>query len=53
MVTPHFQSIFEQAKDFISGNLKIYLKIVFILVNLEVSGDLSIQMPTKMPLFEA
>jgi hypothetical protein len=22
-------------------------------VNLEVSGDISIQMPTKMPLFEA
>jgi hypothetical protein len=53
MITPHFQGIFGQAKEFFSGNFEKYLKIVFILVNLGVSGDVSIQMPTKMPLFEA
>jgi hypothetical protein len=30
-----------------------YLKLFFISVNHGVSGDVSIQMPTKMPLFEA
>jgi hypothetical protein len=49
MVSPHFRGIFGQAKNFLVG----ILKIVFILVNLGVSGDVSIHMPTKMPLFEA
>jgi hypothetical protein len=51
-VKPHFQGIFGQAEEFITGNFENYLKIVFILVNLGVSGDVTIQMPTKMPLFE-
>jgi hypothetical protein len=53
MVTPHFRGIFGQAKELFCGNFGNYLKIVFILVNLGVSGDVSIQMPTKMPSFEA
>jgi hypothetical protein len=47
MVTPLFRGIFGQAKDLFCGNFENYLKIVFILVNIGVSGDVSIQMPTK------
>jgi hypothetical protein len=41
---------------FWTGERIFYLdfrKLFFILVNLEVSGDVSIQMPTKMPLLGA
>jgi hypothetical protein len=50
MVTPHFRGIFGEAKEFLSGNFENYF---FILMNLRVSSDVSIQMPAKMPLFEA
>jgi hypothetical protein len=53
MVTPHFQGILDRRKNFFVGSSKIIWKLFFILVNVGVSGDVSIQMPTKMPLFEA
>jgi hypothetical protein len=49
MVMLHFRGIFGQLKELFSGKFEHKLNIFFFLVNFEVSGGVSIQ----MPFFEA